>query len=238
MPGVGGEEQVGDHMGHINAWIQALGGVYGQYGYALVLLGALGENTALLGLALPGGTMTLLGAFYARQGTLNPWLVLLAAWFGTVAGYHVDYLVGRFLLVRLASRWESTGIARRVRLAARLRLARRFLRHHGGKAILLSHVVGHVRSFVALTTGVTAMSYRRFLAFELLAAFIWSALYCSAGYLVGSEWERLQGFFERFGLVAVGVVLLAYLLWKVNQTRRTRQRQARRAARRALGVGR
>lgn len=224
-------------MGQISEWIQALGGVYGQYGYALVLLGALGENTALLGLVLPGGTMTLLGAFYARQGTLDPWLVLLAAWAGTVAGYHVDYLVGRFVLARFAARWESSALARRMRLTARLRLTRRFLARHGGKAILLSHVAGHVRSFVALSTGMTAMRYRRFLAFELLAALLWSTLYCAAGYLVGSEWERLQVFFERFGLVAAGVLLVAFLAWKAVSMRRARQRQARRVARRAVEVG-
>lgn len=223
-------------MGQLDSWIQALGGVYAQFGYALVLLGSLGENTALLGLVLPGGTMTLLGAFYARQGTLAWWGVLLAAWLGTVAGYHVDYLIGRFVLARVAGRWGSSALARRVRLAGRLRLARRFLARHGGKAILLSHVVGHVRSFVALTTGVTAMSYRRFLAFELLAALLWSTLYCAAGYLVGAQWERLQVFFERFGIVAVGVLLLAYLAWKLTRARRARQRAARRVARRA-GVG-
>lgn len=219
-------------MGQMDAWVQALGDLYGHVGYALVLLGALGENTAFFGLVLPGGTMTLLGAFYARQGMLNLGVVLLVAWLGTVAGYHVDYLVGRFVLTRAVSRWGNSTLASRVRLAGRLRLARRLLARHGGKAILLSHVVGHIRSFVALTAGAAAMPYRRFLAFELVAALLWSALYCLAGFLIGSEWERLQVFIERFGLIVAGGLLLAYVAWRVLHARHTRWRQHHRMARR------
>ena len=82
----------------IHALIDWLGSLYDQYGYLIVFLGALGENTAFLGLILPGGTLALLGAFYARAGTLNIGWVIFFAWIGTVLGYHVDYLVGRFLL--------------------------------------------------------------------------------------------------------------------------------------------
>lgn len=80
--------------------IDLLRDLYDQYGYLIVFLGALGENTALLGLALPGGTLALLGAFYARQGTLNVFWVIFFAWIGTVLGYHADYLIGRFALAR------------------------------------------------------------------------------------------------------------------------------------------
>ena len=84
----------------IHALIEWLGGLYSQYGYLIVFLGALGENTALVGFIVPGGTLALLGAFYARAGTLNIAWVIFFAWIGTVFGYHVDYLVGRFLRAR------------------------------------------------------------------------------------------------------------------------------------------
>ena len=83
---------------NLYAWIELLGDFYDHYGYETVFLGALFENTALLGLVFPGGTLALLGAFYARQGTLSlSWVIALAT-LGTVLGYHVDYLLGRFVL--------------------------------------------------------------------------------------------------------------------------------------------
>ncbi|HEU5348905.1 MAG TPA: DedA family protein [Ktedonobacterales bacterium] len=190
--------------------------LYDQYGYLIVFLGALGENTALLGLVMPGGTLALLGAFYARQGSLNLFWVIFFAWIGTVIGYHLDYLLGRFALSRIMNRWGNSALGQRLRLAGRLRLARRLLARYGGRAILLSHVVGHIRSFVALSAGATHMPYRRFLAFELLAALLWNIGFSVLGYVAGAEYERIQQIVERAGWVIAAVVIAVLLLWKVG----------------------
>lgn len=190
--------------------------LYEQFGYLIVFLGALGENTALLGLVLPGGTLALLGAFYARQGVLNLAWVIFFAWIGTVIGYHADYLLGRYALGRIMGRWGTSPLGRRLRLTARLRLARRMLTRYGGRAILLSHVVGHIRSFVALSAGATRMPYRRFLAFELVAALVWNIGFSVLGYLAGAEYERIQLIIERAGWIIAAVVIIALLVWKVG----------------------
>lgn len=196
--------------------IDLLRNLYDQYGYLIVFLGALGENTALLGLALPGGTLALLGAFYARQGSLNLAWVIFFAWMGTVLGYHADYLLGRFALGKVMLRWGDSRLGRRMRLAGRLRLGRRLLAKYGGRAILLSHIVGHIRSFVALSAGATRMPYRRFLSFELVAALLWNTAFCLIGYIAGAEYDRILSIIERAGWIIAGVVVLAILVWKVG----------------------
>ena len=88
----------------VDEWLKQLSGLYNSYGYLIVFLGTLGENTAFLGFLLPGNSLALLAAVYARRGTLNlGWVILLAS-LGTVLGYHVDYLFGRFVLSRGAHR--------------------------------------------------------------------------------------------------------------------------------------
>jgi membrane protein DedA with SNARE-associated domain len=196
--------------------IDLLRNLYDQYGYLIVFLGALGENTALLGLALPGGTLALLGAFYARQGTLDLAWVIFFAWMGTVLGYHADYLLGRFALGKVMLRWGDSRLGRRMRLAGRLRLGRRLLTKYGGRAILLSHIVGHIRSFVALSAGATRMPYRRFLSFELVAALLWNTAFCLIGYIAGAEYDGILSIIERAGWIIAGVVVLAILVWKAG----------------------
>src|ERR1700693_2046633 len=122
----------------LNEWIKLLGEFYNHYGYLTVFLGTLGENTAFLGILLPGNSLALLGAVYARLGTLNLGWVILVASLGTILCYHVDYFIGRFVLVSFANRWSANMFGRRIRLAGRLRLARALLKKHGGKAILVS----------------------------------------------------------------------------------------------------
>jgi membrane protein DedA with SNARE-associated domain len=211
----------------IDQWIELLGTLYDRWGYLIVFLGSLFENTALLGLFLPGASLALLGAFYAQQGTLQLGWVIFFAWAGAVLGYHADYLLGRLLLTRLLGRWGDSWLGRRLRLNARVRLGGRFLTRHGGKAILLSHVVGHVRSFVALSAGATHMTYRRFLAFELVAALIWNTAFCLLGYFAGTERERLQLLLERSGWVVLAVVVALLVGWRFLRARRVRHSHPR-----------
>ena len=74
----GGEK----HMLDLHHVVDALRAAYGTWGYPLVLVGALLENTALLGLVLPGGSLVLLGAVYAQQGVLALPLVLVLGTLG------------------------------------------------------------------------------------------------------------------------------------------------------------
>jgi membrane protein DedA with SNARE-associated domain len=214
-------------------WLKLIGEFYDRYGYLTVFLGSLGENTAFLGLLLPGNSLALLGAVYARIGTLNLGWVIFFASIGTVLGYHIDYFFGRLVLARTSSRWSASRIGRRMRLAGRLRLARILIAKHGGKAILISHLIGHLRSFVALSAGMSRMNYRRFLGYELVAAAVWNTAFCLLGYLLAGEIDRLQVLIERAGLVIVGVLVLLFIGWRfLKQRVRQRIRQERREARR------
>ncbi|WP_376796950.1 DedA family protein [Thermogemmatispora sp.] len=209
--------------------------LYEQYGYLAALLGAFCENTALLGLLLPGGSLALLAAFLAGSGQLNIGGVFLCVWLGTLLGYHCDYLMGRLLLARVVFRRFPVGYGRRWRLAARLRLARRWLHRHGGKAIVFSHLVGHMRSLTALSAGMLAMRYQRFLLWELLAAGLWSGLYCLLGYLLAGEYALLSRLLQGSGWAASLVVLgiaLGWMAWRLSRSRsRSRRRGPRSASR-------
>lgn len=204
---------------------------YDQFGYLIVFLSTFAENTALLGLIMPGNTLALLGAFYARLGTLNLGLVILWATLGTVAGYHIDYLLGRFVLENPLHRFSASALGRRLRIGGRLRLARLMLYKHGGKAILISHVVGHLRSFVAISAGLTRMRYTRFLFFEVIAALLWNVVYSLVGYFIAAEIETLEMIFQRMGMAIVAVLVVLFVLWQLWKRRKRVQRQQRRLAR-------
>jgi Uncharacterized membrane-associated protein len=214
----------------IREWIDALGILYQQYGYLIVFFGALSENTALVGLILPGNSLTLLGAFYARDGTLSLGWVIFIAWLGTVLGYHIDYLLGRFALVHIVSRCVTSRPGRRIRLAVRLRLAHMMLTKHGGKAILISHMVGHMRSFVAISAGIMRMKYTRFLCFEAIAALLWTMLFSLLGYTIAGEVETIQTILARSGWLVLAGLLILFIVWRWWK-RKKRKRHVQRARR-------
>jgi membrane protein DedA with SNARE-associated domain len=217
----------------LSEWINAIKGAYDQYGYLIVFLSTFCENTALLGLFLPGNFLVLLGAFYARVGTLHLSWVIIFAWLGTVLGCHVDYLIGRFALVHIITYCRTKKLGRHLRLAGRIRLARLWVAKHGRKAILLSHVVGHVRSFVALSAGMLRMNYWNFLCFEMIAALLWTTAFSLLGYGLAIEIDRLHQLITRSGWIILTVLILLFLVWwgyrrkgqKHSKRRRTASRR-------------
>jgi membrane protein DedA with SNARE-associated domain len=195
--------------------IDALRAAYDTWGYPLVLVGALLENTALLGLVLPGGSLVLLGAVYAQQGILAWPLVLVLGWLGMVLGTSLDYVIGR---------WALRATLGQTRLMARLEPklgdAARFLERHGAWAFLLAHFIGHIRSFVALTAGTSCLPYRRFLRYEALAALAWNLIWVMAGYLVGAHLELLQRLMSGAGLAVMLAVVAGYLAYRLFARKR------------------
>src|SRR5919201_1642540 len=186
--------------------VDALRAAYGTWGYPLVLLGALLENTALLGLVLPGGSLVLLGAVYAQQGVLALPLVLLLGWLGMVLGTSLDYAFGRWALR------STLGHTRLMaRLEPKLGEAERFLQRHGAWAFLLAHFIGHVRSFVAITAGTSRLPYRRFLVYEGSAALAWNLVWIVAEYMAGEHLAFLERVTGGAGLTLVLLAAAAYL---------------------------
>jgi membrane protein DedA with SNARE-associated domain len=191
--------------------IDALRAAYGAWGYPLILVGALLENTALLGLVLPGGSLVLLGAVYAQQGTLALPLVLLLGWLGMILGTGVDYALGRWGLRSALGRTRFVA-----RLEPKLAEAERFLERYGMWALLLAHFIGHVRSFVAITAGASRLPYRRFLLYEAIAALAWNIVFVGAGYLAGENLGLLQRLSGGAGLAVGAAAVVAYLAFRLR----------------------
>lgn len=190
--------------------IDALRLAYVTWGYPIVLLGAMLENTALLGLVLPGGSLVLLGALYAQQGLMALPLVLLMGWLGTAAGASLDYAMGRWGL------YTALGHTRLLRrLEPRLHKTEHFLERHGAWAFLLAHFIGHVRSFVAITAGASQLPFRRFLLYEGMAALAWNLLFVGLGYTIGEHLGLLQRLMGGAGAALIGVALLGYIGYRV-----------------------
>ncbi len=203
-------------MPDIQTFLDAVRAAYLDWGYALVLAGALLENTILLGLVLPGGTIVLLGAVYAQQGAMSLPLVLLLAWIGMVLGTSCDYLLGRYGVRRLLA-----GTRLMAKLDPGLAKAERYLERYGPWAFLLAHFIGHTRSFLAITAGTSHLPYRRFLLYEGIAALVWNSAFVGAGFVLSENVEQLQRLLSGGGVI---VVLVALVLYVGNRLLRRRRR--------------
>ncbi|HEX2034653.1 MAG TPA: DedA family protein [Chloroflexota bacterium] len=207
---------------HAVTWFARLLLFFARHAYLLAFVGALLENTIVLGFLLPGGAVVALSAAGARQAQLSlPTLVLLAA-AGMTGGAVIDYFLGRAGIARLLHHRWAGRLGRR--LATQLEQAEPLLRRHGWWVMLLAHAFGHGRSSLALAAGASGLPLARFLAIEIPAALLWSAVYAGGGFLLAAEWETFELVLRRAGWAVTAATVCGVVAWWYLHRRRRQSR--------------
>ncbi|MEW6059671.1 MAG: DedA family protein [Actinomycetota bacterium] len=187
------------------------------WGYVIVGVATLLENSIGAGVIVPGETLVIIGGFYARIGDLTlPW-VAFAACLGAVVGDNAGYLIGR----RYGRGFLERHGRRLLITPERLRKADVYYEAHGGKTIFLGRFIPVVRSVGCILAGIAHMGWRRFFGYDLAGAVLWGVGHSILGYAIGASYERWQGYLTPIGLAVLGVLVLLIGISKLVATRRS-----------------
>jgi membrane protein DedA with SNARE-associated domain len=168
-----------------------------------LLLTALIDAT---GLPFPGRALLVAAGATMATGWSDVLTMTLAATLGAILGDHVWYAAGR-----LGAGDRITALYCRLSLASgrcEQRARSRFERF-GPLAIVIGRFVAGVRFVAAPLAGGGAMSYPRYLLYEILGALVWSGLLIALGYALGAPGRALMA---RFGSGPVLAILIALAL--------------------------
>jgi membrane protein DedA with SNARE-associated domain len=157
-------------------------------------------------------TLPLFG-FLIGNGRLSFVPVLLAATAARVCAALVLYSVGYRLkearLRRVIEPFERSKLL----FVSDFETASAVFERHGGKAILLGHLIPGVGALVSVPAGLKRMPVRgRFLGYTILGCSIWNASLIGLGWALGGRW-RIVEVFTSFVGGAVLVVLIAAAVW-------------------------
>jgi membrane protein DedA with SNARE-associated domain len=166
-----------------------------------------------VGVPLPED-LTLLGAGYlAWRGDAPLALMWTVGLFGIVAGDSMLYWIGRKLGPRLSRhKWLSHHLT-----PARLERVSRFFQRHGAKAVFLARWAAGARGAFYLTAGTMKLGYRRFLAFDLLAASLSATLWVLLGWRFGGHIDKLRHVVKRVEHWIFLAALLVGLGWLLSR---------------------
>jgi len=186
---------------------------YGTWTY-LILFGIIFCETGLVVTPLlPGDSLLFAAGSFAAIGSLNPhWLFLLLS-AAAVLGDTVNYWIGAAVGPR--------AFSGEVRLLKKEYLDRthRFYEKYGGKTIILARFVPIVRTFAPFVAGIGAMSYGRFIVYNVVGGLAWVALFVYGGYFFGTRpWVK-----RNFSLVIVAIVVISVMPMVVEFVRARRQ---------------
>jgi membrane-associated protein len=97
-----------------------------------------------------------------------------------------------------------------------------FYEKHGGKTIIIARFIPIIRTFAPFVAGVGAMTYGRFLTYNVVGGIVWIALFVFAGYFFGN----IPAVEHNFELVIFAIIALS-LMPPVIEFLRSRRRGSR-----------
>ena len=107
----------------------------------------------------------------------------------------------------------------------RLAKAEAFFNRHGGKIIIVARFIEGLRQANGIIAGISGMHWRRFVFFNAIGAALWVAVWTSIGYFSGSHINTIYNDATRYDTylaIAVGVLLLGFVVYRVIRARRAR----------------
>jgi membrane-associated protein len=193
-----------------------LGQVISQYGtwtYLILFLIVFCETGLVVTPILPGDSLLFAAGTFAALGDLDVRVMILLLVVAAILGDTVNYWVGAAIGPR--------AFQGNLRFLKKEHLDRThaFYEKHGGKTIILARFVPIIRTFAPFVAGVGAMSYGRFLTYNVVGAILWVALLVLAGYFFGN----IPVVRENFTIVILAIVAISVMPIAVEAVRGRRR---------------
>jgi membrane-associated protein len=191
-----------DYILHLNQNMGALIQQYGTQIYALMFGIIFLETGVVVFPFLPGDSLLFTAGSFAAIGQLSAWKIFFLLWLAAVLGDNVNYWIGRFIGPRAfkfgKSRWFNP---------AHLQKTHQFFEKYGPKAIIFARFMPFIRTFTPFVAGIGAMSYARFLPYDILGGFLWVGICVGAGFQFGQV-SFVQKHFE---MVIVSIIIISMI---------------------------
>ena len=155
------------------------------YGPWLLFSMAVLETSFVTGLVVPSGLATALATVLALNGDMALWPLVLAALVGGAVGDSLGFWVGRVAgdgAFLAEARWS--GLVRRRHRELGVTLGR-----HPFFSVTLARLVAFVRTLMPMAAGMSDLSYRKFLVYEIPGVLAWVCLYVGLGYVAEESWH-------------------------------------------------
>jgi len=188
-----------DFILHIDVHLGTIISTYGLATYVILFLIIFMETGLVFTPFLPGDSLLFAAGAFAALNSLNIFVVwfvfLMAALIGNTSNYWIGYFFGKKIVAHPKIPIDEKHIKE----------TRKFFDKYGGKTIIIARFMPFVRTFAPFVAGVSRMSYKQFISYDIVGAFSWVTVGTMAGYFFGN----ITFVRKNFSLVIIGVVLIS-----------------------------
>ncbi|OGP14189.1 MAG: hypothetical protein A2052_10020 [Deltaproteobacteria bacterium GWA2_54_12] len=195
---------------HLSGVIQA----YGGWTYLILFLIIFCETGLVVTPILPGDSLLFAIGTFAALGALELEYLLAGLTIAAILGDSLNYAIGHYMGPKVFSKKDS-----RIFRKEYLDKTHRFYEKYGAKTIILARFVPIVRTFAPFVAGIGAMSYGRFLTYNIVGGVLWICLFVLGGYFFGG----LPIVKQNFTLVILAIIALSVMPGVIEFIRARRQ---------------
>jgi membrane-associated protein len=191
-------------------------GSYALVGIAIVVF----IETGLLFPLLPGDSLLFTAGLLVAQDQIGTplWLLCLMLFGAAFLGDQTGYLIGHTLGPKVFRKPDS-----RIFKQSYIDQTYAYFDKYGGRTIVIARFVPFVRTYAPVAAGVGKMSYRTFVSYNVIGAFLWGVGVTILGYFLG----RITFIKDNIELILVLIVALSLIPVAFELLRAHRNRDAR-----------
>jgi len=206
-----------DILLHLDKHLDWVIRTYGIWTYAILFLIIFCETGLVITPFLPGDPLLFAAGTFVALGSLDMgWLTVLFS-LSAIVGDTVNYWIGYAMGPKVFTRENS-----RLLNKEHLERTHRFYQRYGGKTIILARFIPIIRTFAPFVAGIGMMTYRRFIAFNVIGGIAWVFLLVLSGYYFGNiPFVRNNFIFAILAIILISTLPLVFEL--LNQWRLKKQ---------------
>jgi membrane-associated protein len=175
---------------------------YGPWLYAILFLVIFAETGLVVFPFLPGDSLLFISGTVVASAGLNVHALVALLTLAAVLGDTVNYSIGRYIGPRVFDKSDSRWFKQE-----HLRRTQAFYDKYGGVTIIIGRFVPIVRTFAPFLAGVAGMTYRKFIAFNVVGGALWISSLVYAGYVFGNiPWVK-----NNLSLLVVAIVVVSLI---------------------------
>ncbi len=203
-----------DFFIHLDKYLPVIIQSFGIWIYVIVFIVIFCETGLVITPILPGDSLLFALGSFAALGVLNIELLLLLLCIAAVAGDTVNYAIGHFIGPKVFH-YEDSRFFKKAYLVR----THEFYEKHGGKTIIIARFMPIIRTFAPFVAGIGAMTYIKFISYNIIGGIAWVCLFLLGGYFFGN----IPSVKSNFTLVIIAIVILSVLPGVIEYFRQQRQ---------------
>jgi membrane-associated protein len=190
-----------EYILHLDKFLGQIIQQYGTWTYLLLFLVIFMETGFVITPFLPGDSLIFAAGTFAGMGYLNIAILFIVLCAAAILGDTVNYWIGHYIGPR--------AFSGNIRFLKKVYLDRThaFYEKHGGKTIIIARFIPIIRTFAPFVAGVGAMTYGKFITYNVVGGVLWVALFTFLGYFFGS----LPFVRDNFTFVILAIVFISIL---------------------------